>query len=92
VVIGTTQQRTGNLQDSSGKYLDNRPIAWSSADTTVAQVTPLGRVLPIGLGVTNITAASGGASAISIITVSFTCKCPVTPTAGVLGTAAACAC
>ena len=92
VVIGTTQPLTCTLQDSNGKSLDNRPVSWTSADTTVAQVTPLGLVLPIGLGITNVTAASTGASANSIITVSFTCKCPVLPTPGIMGTAAACAC
>ncbi len=91
VVFGTNQQLSCELRDSAGQVLANRPIAWTSSDTTVAQVNQLGKVTPISLGYAQITATSGGASGTTNITAAFTCNCPGLPT-DAARTAGVCSC
>lgn len=79
VIVGTTGTRTATLTDTTGVVLTNRPIAWRSGDTTVAQVDQHGVVFGRDVGLTFVSAWSGGASGSSTIFVAIICSCPSAP-------------
>jgi uncharacterized protein YjdB len=70
VLLGTTWPLTAELRDDAGALILNRAIAWSSADTLIARVSQQGAVSGVGIGMTRISASSGGATGSSPITVS----------------------
>ncbi len=76
VLIGTRQPFTCTLLNAQGQSLSNRPIAWSSSDTSVMQVTDSGVATPVGLGPVQIVASSGGASGTAQATGVLFCFCP----------------
>ncbi len=68
--IGQTQQITATLTDQNGKPVTGVTVSWTSADQTVASVSSSGLVRAEGAGSTSITAAAGGSSAQTPVTVS----------------------
>ena len=91
IVLGTTGNFTAELRDSTGTVLQNRPVAWSTSDTTVARVSQDGVVAGASLGSVFLTASSGGASGRSLVIIAVICVCP-SAASGSTGTARACAC
>lgn len=69
IFIGQTTTASVTLTDASGAVLSGRTIAWSSATTSVATVSPTGVVTGVGAGTSVITASSEGKSASATITV-----------------------
>src|SRR5205814_9083904 len=67
--VGQTVQLTATPKDSAGNPLTGRVIAWSSDNTTVATVSTSGLVTGKGAGSATITAATGGKSGTSAMTV-----------------------
>lgn len=61
--VGTTLQLGITLRDSIGRQLTNRPVSWSSNNTTAATVSALGTVTGVADGPAVITARSDGVSA-----------------------------
>jgi trimeric autotransporter adhesin len=62
---GQSVQLTDTVKDANGDTLLGRPVTWSSSNTGVANVSPMGLVTPAGptdTGSVIITAASGGKS------------------------------
>ncbi len=57
------------MLDTQGNVIPDRPIAWSVADPTLATVDASGRVTPLHVGFTNVTAASGPLSASTVLSV-----------------------
>lgn len=62
VQAGSAVQLTAQVKDPAGNILKDRPVTWSSSDTTVATVSVSGLVRGIKAGAATITAASGGKS------------------------------
>ncbi|MFZ0959005.1 MAG: Ig-like domain-containing protein [Candidatus Sulfotelmatobacter sp.] len=60
---------TGTFSDSSTQVITT-DATWTSSDTAVATVGPEGEVTAVAAGTTNITAAFGGKSGSSLLTVS----------------------
>ncbi len=59
---------TGNYSDGSMQYLTQQ-VSWTSADPTIATVTPtMGLVTAVGVGTVNISAALNGVSGLSSLT------------------------
>src|SRR5438094_139790 len=69
VATGSTVQLTASPKDSAGNTLSGRSITWSSSATTVASVSSSGLVTGVTIGSATITAATGGKSGSSAITV-----------------------
>jgi len=69
VATGNTVQLTATPKDSAGNTLSGRSITWSSSATTVATVSSSGLVSGVTIGSATITAATGGKSGSSAITV-----------------------
>src|SRR5207248_2968252 len=67
--VGQTVQLTATPKDSAGNPLTGRVVTWSSDNTTIATVSTSGLVTGKGAGSATITAASGGKSGSSAITV-----------------------
>src|SRR6266699_5897680 len=67
--VGQTVQLTATPKDSAGNPLTGQTIAWSSDNSTVASVSASGLVTAKAAGSATITAASGGKSGTSAITV-----------------------
>src|SRR2546426_459273 len=67
--VGQTVQLTATAKDSAGNPLTGRVIAWSSDNTTVATVSTAGLMTAKAAGSATITAATGGKSGSSGITV-----------------------
>lgn len=68
--VGENRQftATGNYSDGSTQYLTQQ-VAWTSADTTIATVTPtMGLAVATGVGTVNITATLNGISGSSSLT------------------------
>ena len=70
IAVGQALQLTATTLDADGNILDDRPIAWSSADEAVATVSEAGLVTGQGPGETEITATSEGVADGVTITVS----------------------
>ena len=60
--LGQTTQLTAEVRDQAGRAMDGVPVAWSSADTTVAVVDSSGLVGAVGGGAVTVTARAGEAS------------------------------
>lgn len=69
IAAGVTVQLTAEVKDAAGNVLNNRPVTWSSSDTTVATVSSSGVVTGVAPGKATITAASGGKSGSAQVTV-----------------------
>src|SRR5438094_948403 len=69
LLTGNTVQLTATPKDSAGNTLSGRSITWSSSATTVATVSSSGLVSGVTIGSATITAATGGKSGSSAITV-----------------------
>ena len=67
--LGRTVQLSAEVRDQAGRVMEGVPVAWSSADTTVAGVDSAGLVTAVGSGTTTITAAAGEASGEALVTV-----------------------
>src|SRR6266566_6292363 len=87
VNVGQTVQLTATPKDSAGNPLTGRVVTWSSNNTTVAAVSPSGLVTGKGAGSATITAASGGQSGTSAVTVIFVpvASVAVSPPSATLG-------
>ena len=79
----TLPSRAGQLvatpRGRNGIALSNRVIAFASADTTIATVSPIGRVSPVRAGSTNIVVLSEGRQVIVPVTVLRAPVATVTP-------------
>src|SRR5437016_6081518 len=69
--VGQTVQLTATPKDSAGNPLTGQTIAWSSDNSTVASVSASGLVTAKAAGSATITAATGGQSGTSAITVAI---------------------
>jgi uncharacterized protein YjdB len=71
--VAVTAQATVSLsvvvKNAEGGILPNRPVAWSSADPSVATVSSDGSVTGIAIGVTTVVATSDGRSGASTVSV-----------------------
>src|SRR5579862_3899670 len=60
VLLGTTQQLTASTVDSAGQSLTDRPISWTSSDTTVVKVSSTGLITPVKNGTASISVMAEG--------------------------------
>ena len=60
--LGHSTQLTAEVRDQAGRAMDGIPVAWSSADTTIAVVDPAGLVRAVRGGAVTVTATAGEAS------------------------------
>ncbi len=67
--VGQTEQLTAQVHDQLGRVMGGIPVAWSSADTTVAVVGSAGLVTAVGGGAATVTAQAGEASGDVFVTV-----------------------
>ncbi len=67
--VGQTAQLTAEVRDQAGRVMDGVPVAWLSAETTVAAVDASGLVTAVGGGAVTITATAGEASGDALVTV-----------------------
>lgn len=67
--VGGTTKLSATLKNAAGDTLI-RPITWTSSNAAIASVDGAGNVSAIKVGVDTVTAAAGGQSAQSIVTVS----------------------
>ena len=68
-MVGQTAQLAAEVRDQAGRVMDGVPVAWLSAETTVAAVDASGLVTAVGGGVVTITATAGEASGDALVTV-----------------------
>ena len=69
VNAGQAQQLSAVVRDATGAVVTDRPITWQSSVTTVADVTPSGRVAAISPGTANIYAFAENAGASVLVRV-----------------------
>ncbi|HEX5869866.1 MAG TPA: Ig-like domain-containing protein, partial [Longimicrobium sp.] len=69
LTVGTTRQLAAVGRDASGGVLTGRLVAWASADSMIAKVSPTGVVTARAAGSVVITATSEGKSGTATITV-----------------------
>jgi glucose/arabinose dehydrogenase len=74
--VGQTLQLTATTLDADGNVLDDRPVAWSTANQAVATVSEAGLVTGEGPGETEITATAEGITDRVTITVSSSAPPP----------------
>lgn len=67
--VGANLQLVATARDNAGNVLSGQPITFTSSNTGVATVDATGKVTGVGAGTANITAADGGLTATSAITV-----------------------
>ena len=67
--LGQTAQLAAEVHDQAGRAMEGVPVAWWSADTTVAAADSAGMVTAVGVGETTITATAGEASGEAVVTV-----------------------
>ena len=67
--VGQTAQLTAEVRDQAGRVMEGVPVAWLSAETTVAAVDASGLVTAVGGGAVTITATAGEASGDALVTV-----------------------
>ena len=60
--LGHSTQLTAEVRDQAGRAMEGVPVAWSSADTTIAVVDPAGLVRAVRGGAVTVTATAGDAS------------------------------
>ena len=85
---GDTARLVATALDEGGSALPGRLVAWASSDTTVARVSQQGLVTAVAVGGANVTAASGGRTAVARVTVTASPQQPPPPTASVTVTPA----
>ncbi len=68
--IGRTLQLTAMARDSRGNPLSGRTFTWTSSDTTTVYVAVTGQVTALAAGAATITAATGGVTGSTTVTVS----------------------
>jgi trimeric autotransporter adhesin len=68
VPVQATEQMTAVVRDSDGGVL-NRPVAWSSSNSNVAQVSNTGVVTGVSPGLATIKATAGGVDGTAEVTV-----------------------
>ena len=69
--IGATSQLTvESVTDANGEEIDDPEVTWTSSDSEVATVSSSGLVTAVADGEANVTASSGSASDITVVTVS----------------------
>jgi hypothetical protein len=66
---GGSRQLAAVLKDDQGNTLSNRPIVWSSSDSTKARVSGSGEVTAVALGETTVTATCEGKNATARVTI-----------------------
>ena len=66
LAAGDSAQLTATAKDTAGNPLAGRAFAWASSDTTVAVVSPTGKVRAKKAGNASITATSGAAGAAAV--------------------------
>jgi uncharacterized protein YjdB len=59
---GDTAQAVAIARDADGNILADRPLVWTSSDTTIARVSSSGVITAVGYGTVTITASSDGTS------------------------------
>jgi trimeric autotransporter adhesin len=69
LVVGQASQLTASPLDANGDVILERTVNYGSSNPAVASVTNLGLVTALSSGTANITASSGGQSAIVTVTV-----------------------
>ena len=62
IALGHSAQLSAEVRDQAGRAMDGVPVAWSSADTTVAVVDSSGLVTAVGSGAVTVTATAGEAA------------------------------
>ena len=67
--FGQTVQLAAEVRDQIGRVMDGAPVAWSSADTTVAVIDSTGLVRAVGNGAATAVARAGDASGDAHVTV-----------------------
>jgi uncharacterized protein YjdB len=65
--VGSPIQLTAIAKDADGNQLDNRPITWSSSDSTLLAVSSTGSVIPRSAGSATITATAEGKQAQTLV-------------------------
>jgi hypothetical protein len=65
--VGQSVLLVATLLDSAGNVLTNRPVTWSSSDSTIATVDANGLVATLQVGTVTITATSEGESGTSTV-------------------------
>ena len=69
MALGETVQLAAEVRDQEGRVMEGVPVAWSSADPTVAAVDSAGLVTAVGTGAAAVTATAGSASGEAVVTV-----------------------
>ena len=69
--VGQTAQLTAEVRDQAGRVIDGVPVAWSSADTTIAVVDSAGLVTAVDSGAVTVAARAGEASGDAHVTVAI---------------------
>ena len=67
--LGQSAQLSAVVRDASGNILSNRPVTWSSADPSIATISPSGLVTTVAVGSTTITAIADQARTTATFTV-----------------------
>ena len=70
-LVGQTMQAAADLRDAQNNSLAGRPVVWTTADATVATVSPTGVVTAVNPGTTRIIATSEGKSGSGTVTVAL---------------------
>ncbi|HEX5386404.1 MAG TPA: Ig-like domain-containing protein [Gemmatimonadales bacterium] len=71
VGLGDTLQLTAVAKDAAGNVLGDRTVSWTSADPTIAVVSPAGAVRGRAPGRVTITAAAEGATGMAAVVVAL---------------------
>ena len=69
IALGHSAQLTAEVRDQAGRAMEGIPVAWSSADTTIAVVDSSGLVGAVGNGAVTVTATAGEAAGEARVTV-----------------------
>lgn len=67
--VGDTVRLAAEVRDGAGRPLPGVAVSWTSSDPSVATVSGSGLVTAVGDGTASVTATSGSASGIAIVTV-----------------------
>ena len=69
IALGHSTQLTAEVRDQAGRAMEGIPVAWSSADTTIAVVDSSGLVGAVSNGAATVTATAGDAIGEARVTV-----------------------
>lgn len=70
LVVGESVQLSATVRDADGNPVSNGQVTWSSSDVRIATVSATGLVAAIALGSVDVTASSGGVTAVARVAVS----------------------